>query len=143
MSSFNTSDPLRNDKWHRTKLFILLLSSSIWSTEFQVKSQYQTLNFQLAIHNQKKMKRTTLNFPTKATISADEIYIADTCNHRVRKLLITGQLVTIAGTRLPTHHPSHTTTTKTNTTTDQLATQTPISSPSHVLVSPRNEVFIS
>ena len=39
-----------------------------------------------------------LNYPHGIFVSNGEIFIADTYNHRVRKVLRNGQIVTICGT---------------------------------------------
>ena len=65
-------------------------------------------------------------------VSNGEIFIPDTRNHRVRKVLGNGQLVTIAGTG-----------TKGYSGDGQLATEVQLYSPTCVVVSSLNQVYIS
>ena len=69
-------------------------------------------------------KMTTLNCPRGV--------IADADNHRVRKLLRNGQIVTIAGTGTAGHNGD-----------GQLATNAQLNSPYSVFVSSSNQVYIS
>jgi len=43
-------------------------------------------------------KMAQLNYPGSVFVSNGEVFIADTKNRRVRKVLRNGQIVTIAGT---------------------------------------------
>ena len=61
-----------------------------------------------------------------------EVFFADRNNHRVRKILITGQTVTIAGTGEPGFNGDK-----------QQATMAQLNEPSFVIVSHRDEVYIS
>ena len=61
-----------------------------------------------------------------------EVFFCDRMNHRVRKVLRTGETVTIAGTGIGGYNGD-----------DQPATQAQLQTPICVVVSPRNEVYIS
>ena len=73
-----------------------------------------------------------LNKPCGVFVSNGEVYIADTNNHRVRKFLRNGQIVTIAGTGIEGYNGD-----------DQLATDAHLSCPTSVVVSSSNQVYIS
>ena len=61
-----------------------------------------------------------------------EVFFTDQNNHRVRKILRTGETVTICGTGIAGYNGD-----------DQPATQAQLNTPSFVLVSSRDEVYIS
>ena len=61
-----------------------------------------------------------------------EVFFCDTYNHRVKKILRTGETVTICGTGIGGYNGD-----------DQPATQAQLKEPSSVFVSSRNEVYIS
>ena len=65
-------------------------------------------------------------------VSNGEIYIADTNNHRVRKVLQNGQIVTICGTGIQGYNGD-----------GQLATDAQLNLPWAVVVSSSNQVYIS
>ena len=65
-------------------------------------------------------------------VSNGEIFVADTYNHRVRKILRNGQIVTIAGNGIRGFSGD-----------GQLATEAQISSPTCVVVSSSDQVYIS
>ena len=72
---------------------------------------------------QKKMQ-AQLDLPTAVFVSNGEIFIADMNNHRVRKVLWNGQIVTIAGTGVAGYNGD-----------DQPATSAQINGPICVVVS--------
>ena len=73
-----------------------------------------------------------LNHPQAVFVSNGEIYIADTNNHRVRKVLRNGQIVTICGTGIAGYNGD-----------GQLATEAQLHSPRYVVVSSSDQVYIS
>jgi len=73
-----------------------------------------------------------LNKPCGVFVSNGEVYIADTNNHRVRKFLRNGQIVTIAGTGISGYNGD-----------DQLATEAQLHCPHSVVVSSSNQVYIA
>ena len=73
-----------------------------------------------------------LNHPRGVFVSNGEVFIADTNNNRVRKLLRNGQIVTIAGTGEQGYNGD-----------GQLATNAQLSNPRSVVVSSSNQVYIS
>ena len=75
---------------------------------------------------------TTLTKPCGVFVSNDEVFIADTYNHRVRKVLRNGQIVTIAGTGIEGYNGD-----------GQLATDAHLSCPISVVVSSSDQVYIS
>ena len=70
--------------------------------------------------------------PVGVFVSNGEVFIADTGNHRVRKLLRNGQMVTIAGKGSGGYGDD-----------DQLATRSQLNFPNSVVVSSSNQVYIS
>ena len=70
--------------------------------------------------------------PSSVFVSNGEVYFADRSNHRVRKVLRNGQIVTICGTGIAGYNGN-----------DQPATKTMLNHPHCVFVSSRNEVYIS
>jgi len=80
-----------------------------------------------------KATNAQLNGPCGVFVSDNgEIYIADASNHRVRKVLLNGQIVTIAGTGEAGYNGD-----------DQPATLAKLNFPTSVVVSSRNEVYIA
>ena len=73
-----------------------------------------------------------LHNPLSVFVSNDEVFIADSVNHRVRKLLRNGQIVTIAGDG-----------NKGSGGDGQLATCSQLNYPTSVVVSSSNQVYIS
>ena len=73
-----------------------------------------------------------LNYPCGVFVSNDEVFIADTFNHRVRKLLRNGQIVTIAGNGIKGYNGD-----------SQLATSAQLDHPISVVVSSSDQVYIS
>ena len=73
-----------------------------------------------------------LNNPCGVFVSDGEIYIADKYNHRVRKVLRNGQIVTIAGTGIHGYNGD-----------GQLATDAQLDHPCAVVVSSSDQVYIS
>ena len=73
-----------------------------------------------------------LHFPFGVFVANDEIYIADSDNHRVRKVLTSGNIVTIAGTGLAGYNGDN-----------QPATKASLNNPTSVFVSSQNEVYIT
>ena len=73
-----------------------------------------------------------LFLPRGVFVSNGEIYFADTFNHRVRKVLRNGQIVTIAGTGIRGYNGD-----------GQLATDAQLFSPCSVVVSSSDQVYIS
>ena len=73
-----------------------------------------------------------LNGPHGVFVSNGEIFIADTLNHRVRKVLRNGQIVTICGTGIQGYNGD-----------GQLATEAQLDTPFSVVVSSSNQVYIS
>ena len=73
-----------------------------------------------------------LNNPYGVFVSNGEVFIADTFNHRVRKVLRNGQIVTIAGTGTEGYNGD-----------DQLATNTQLYLPVSVVVSSSDQVYIT
>ncbi|KAG2377430.1 hypothetical protein C9374_009341 [Naegleria lovaniensis] len=74
-----------------------------------------------------------LNHPFNVFISSNnEVYIADFCNHRVRKILTNGMITTIAGNGTQGYNGDN-----------QLATNAQLNGPSSVFVSSNNEVYIA
>ena len=73
-----------------------------------------------------------LYYPSSVFVSNGEVFFADSGNHRVRKVLRNGQLVTIAGTGVKGYNGD-----------DQPATDAQLNCPHCVFVSSRNEVYIS
>ena len=73
-----------------------------------------------------------LFYPHGVFVSDGEIYIADTYNHRVRKVLWNGQIVTIAGNGIQGYDGD-----------GRLATEARLNNPSSVIVSSSNQVYIS
>ena len=72
-----------------------------------------------------------LNRPSGVFVSNGEIFIGDEHNHRVRKVLRNGQIVTIAGTGTEGYNGD-----------DQLATNAQLCCPISVTVSSSNQVYI-
>ena len=72
-----------------------------------------------------------LDTPYDVFVSGGEIYIADTNNHRVRKVLRNGQITTIAGTGTPGYNGD-----------GQLATDAQLKCPYSVVVSSSDQVYI-
>ena len=70
--------------------------------------------------------------PSRVFVSNGEVFFADSGNHRVRKVLRNGQIVTIAGTGIAGYNGD-----------DQPATNAQLNYPHGVFVSSRNEVYIS
>ena len=79
----------------------------------------------------KKMNSQLYN-PAFVFVSNGEVYIADRSNHRVRKVLQSGQIVTIAGTGIAGYNGD-----------GQPATNAHLHYPQAVFVSSQNEVYIS
>ncbi|KAG2374636.1 hypothetical protein C9374_010655 [Naegleria lovaniensis] len=80
----------------------------------------------MAIHAQ-------LNFPYGVFVSSnDEVYIADTDNHRIRKIMTNGMITTIAGNGIKGYNGDN-----------QLATNAQLNYPSSVFVSSNDEVYIA
>ncbi|KAG2374647.1 hypothetical protein C9374_010666 [Naegleria lovaniensis] len=80
----------------------------------------------MAIHAQ-------LNFPYGVFVSSnDEVYIADTSNHRIRKIMKNGMITTIAGNGTRGYNGDN-----------QLATNAQLYRPHSVFVSSNNEVYIA
>ena len=75
---------------------------------------------------------TELAIPSYVFVSGGEIYIADSNNHRVRKVLRNGQIVTIAGTGIRGYNGD-----------GQLATDAQLDHPFLVVVSSSDQVYIS
>ena len=75
---------------------------------------------------------TQLSYPEGVFVSNDEVFIADTLNHRVRKLLRNGQIVTIAGTGVKGYDGD-----------GQLATNAKLRYPTSVVVSSSDQVYIA
>ena len=73
-----------------------------------------------------------LSFPFGVFVSNDEVFIADTNNHRVRKVLRNGQIVTICGTGVQGYNGD-----------GQLATEAQLNYPYSVVVSSSDQVYIS
>ena len=73
-----------------------------------------------------------LNNPCGVFVSGSEIYIADKYNHRVRKVLRNGQIVTICGTGIHGYNGD-----------GQLATDAQLDHPCAVVVSSSDQVYIS
>ena len=73
-----------------------------------------------------------LNCPYGVFVSNGEVFICDTENHRVRKVLRNGQIVTIAGTGIQGYNGECI-----------LATDAQLNSPYSVFVSSSNQVYIS
>ena len=73
-----------------------------------------------------------LKFPQGVFVSNGQVYIADSGNHRVRKLLHNGQIVTIAGTGKKGYNGD-----------GQLAVNAQLNYPSSVIVSSSNQVYIA
>ena len=73
-----------------------------------------------------------LNQPYGVFVSNGEVFICDTFNHRVRKVLRNGQIVTICGTGFPGYNGD-----------GQLATHAQLNVPYSVVVSSSNQVYIS
>ena len=72
-----------------------------------------------------------LDAPSDVFVSGGEIYIADTNNHRVRKVLRNGQITTIAGTGIRGYNGD-----------GQLATNAQLDCPYSVVVSSSAQVYI-
>ena len=70
--------------------------------------------------------------PRGVFVSNGEVYIADSFNHRVRKVLRNGQIVTIAGTGIQGYNGD-----------GQLATNAQLHTPCSVIVSSSDQVYIS
>ena len=77
-------------------------------------------------------KMASFLHPCGIFVTNGEVYIADMFNHRVRKLLRNGQIVTICGTGIQGYNGDV-----------QLATNAQLDQPSSVLVSPSDQVYIS
>ena len=75
-----------------------------------------------------------LSYPYGVFVSDGEIFICDTGNHRVRKVLRNGQIVTICGTGIPGY---------TGDGDGGLATHAQLYIPHSVFVSSSNQVYIS
>ena len=73
-----------------------------------------------------------VNNPSGVFVSNGEVFIADTENHRVRKLLRNGQIVIIAGTGIAGYNGD-----------GELATDAQLDFPISVVVSSSNQVYIS
>ena len=73
-----------------------------------------------------------LTYPSSVFVSNGEVYIADTLNFRIRKVLHNGQIVTICGTGEKGYNGD-----------DQPATLAQLNQPSCIAVSSRHEVYIS
>ena len=78
-----------------------------------------------------KKMNATFQLPHGVFFSAGELFIADTNNHRVRKVLRNGHIVTICGTGKKGYSGD-----------GQLATTAELSFPTQVFVSFRDEVYI-
>jgi len=81
--------------------------------------------------NQKKMN-ASLNGPSSVFFSNGELFIADTYNHRIRKVLQNGQIVTLCGTGTAGYNGDN-----------QPATSSQLNSPISVVVSSNHHVYIS
>ena len=86
--------------------------------------------------SQRKKKISQLYNPCGVFVSNGEVFICDTKNHRVRKVLRNGQIVTICGTgdKEPNRRCIG---------DGQLATKAQLNQPSAVVVSSSNQVYIS
>ena len=73
-----------------------------------------------------------LNCPASLCVSNGEVFIADSSNHRIRKILQNGQIVTICGTGFDGFNGD-----------DQPATQAQLRWPTCVFVSSSNQVYIT
>ncbi|KAG2374607.1 hypothetical protein C9374_010626 [Naegleria lovaniensis] len=74
-----------------------------------------------------------LNYPDSVFVSSnDEVYIADTANHRIRKIMKNGMITTIAGNGTEGYNGDN-----------QLATNAQLSFPESVFVSSNDEVYIA
>ncbi|KAG2374619.1 hypothetical protein C9374_010638 [Naegleria lovaniensis] len=74
-----------------------------------------------------------LSYPKGVFVSSnDEVYIADTCNNRIRKIMKNGMITTIAGNGTRGYNGDN-----------QLATNAQLSYPKGVFVSSNNEVYIA
>ena len=89
------------------------------------------LKFQVHHCHTKKMQAQLCN-PAAVFVSNGEMFIADMNNHRVRKVLRNGQIVTIAGTGVAGYSGD-----------GQLATSAQLEHPVCVVVSSSNQVYIS
>ena len=77
-------------------------------------------------------KMAQLNKPHCVFVSGGEIYFSDTINHRVRKVLRNGQIVTICGNGIQGYNGD-----------GQLATNAQLNYPCSVVVSSSDQVYIS
>ena len=77
-------------------------------------------------------KKMSLCYPQGIFASNGEVFICDTYNHRVRKVLRNGQIVTICGTGIPGYNGD-----------GQPATLAQLNQPYSVAVSSLNQVYIS
>ncbi|KAG2394181.1 hypothetical protein C9374_003945 [Naegleria lovaniensis] len=74
-----------------------------------------------------------LNYPKSVFVSSNnEVYIADSSNHRIRKIMKTGMITTIAGNGTRGYNDDN-----------QLATNAQLNHPYNVFVSSNNEVYIA
>ena len=79
-----------------------------------------------------KKMNALVKCPSGVFVSNGEVFICDMYNHRVRKLLGNGQIVTIAGDGTKGYNGDH-----------RLATEAQLDCPSGVVVSSSNQVYIS
>ncbi|KAG2377438.1 hypothetical protein C9374_009349 [Naegleria lovaniensis] len=74
-----------------------------------------------------------LKYPSSIVVSSNaEVYISDTANHRIRKIMKNGKITTIAGSGAQGYNGDN-----------QLATNAQLFYPSSVFVSSNNEIYIS
>ena len=78
------------------------------------------------------MSRQLLYKPTSVFVSNGEVFLCDSGNHRVRKLLRNGQIVSICGTGIRGYNGD-----------DRPATEAQLDGPNSVVVSSSNQVYIS
>ena len=86
----------------------------------------------MAVDAKKTQKMAQLDDPSDVFVSDGEVYIVDTNNHRVRKVLRNGQIVTICGTGIEGYNGD-----------GQLATDAQLNRPCSVVVSSSDQVYIS
>ena len=79
-----------------------------------------------------KKMQAQLNGPASVFVSNGQVYIADMLNHRVRKVLPNGQIVTICGTGQAGYNGDN-----------QPATQAQLDGPACVFVSQSDQVYIT
>ena len=76
--------------------------------------------------------QSQVNYPFGVFVTPNgEVFFCDQGNHRVRKILRTGETATICGTGIAGYNGD-----------DQAATQAQLNEPSSVFVSSQNEVWI-